>query len=57
VAVELGPLEFVGTKEHFLSYRCSPQIQAVLDIERGYAVAQLVEALPSKSEGRGFDSR
>ena len=31
--------------------------QRVPHLEGGYAVAQLVEALRYKSEGRGFDSR
>jgi hypothetical protein len=32
-------------------------LKQMLYLERGYAVAQLVEALSYKSEGRGFDSR
>ena len=36
----------------FISY-----LQTVLDVLWGHAVAQLVEALRYKPEGRGFDSR
>ena len=35
----------------------SPEYMPVLLQFLGDAVAQLVEALPYKSEGRGFDSR
>jgi hypothetical protein len=52
-------LEWLKLYLHFSnmpSWRGHPQIHLYL-LQMGYAVAQLVEALCYKPEGRGFDSR
>ena len=57
----IGSFRFTVPLKEFMTYR-TPRLLAyeelkVRTVHWGTAVAQLVEALRYKSEGRGFDSR